>query len=89
MSMHGSINFTSSPDGKKTVVERSTPFGSGMMVLDMSCEEFQQRLNNYNHGLLMQDENVFGCLSDGGREFLISGMTPDVWTEAMGVGAIG
>lgn len=88
MSMHGSIDFIPSKDGKKTVVERSTPFGSGMMVLDMKVGEFQQRLNNYEHGLLMQDENAFGCLSDGAREFLISGMTPDVWAETFGVGAI-
>jgi hypothetical protein len=50
----------------------------------MSAQEFEQRKNNHDHGLLIQDENAFGHLTAGEREFLVSGMTPDVWKETFG-----
>jgi len=90
MPMNGSIDVTaSSSKAEKIYVERCTSFGSGTMALNMTIGEFQQRMNNYQHGLLIQDENAFGCLSKEEREFLISGMTPEVWQEVFGVGVVG
>lgn len=82
--MQGSTFMVPVRNGKRVAVERTTTFGSGVMTLNMTMQEFKQRMNNHDHGLLIQDENAFGHLSAGEREFLVSGMTPEVWKETFG-----
>jgi hypothetical protein len=82
--MNGTTSFVPIDGGKKVAVERATIFGSGVMILNMTVQEFKQRKDNHDRGLLIQDENTFGHLTAKEREFLISGMTPDVWKDTFG-----
>lgn len=40
------------------------------------------QIEDFNRGMMVQD--AFQNLSDGEREFLLSGITPDKWSEMFG-----
>lgn len=61
-------------------VEATSPFmGKSTMELPLSLGEFQQGIDKWDRGAYVQD--AFPTLNAGQREFLMTGMTPQVWDK--------
>ena len=52
------------------------------MDLPISQQEYESALKQWNDGALIQ--NCFPTLNADEREFLMTGMTPDVWKSVFG-----
>lgn len=62
------------------IVSRKDPFGSTINVMDLPITEAQ--LLEWSNGGLAQD--VFPHLTASEREFIISGITPEIWKKMLG-----
>ena len=49
------------------------------MLLSLSQDEFEQAMEAYHGGQLLQD--AFSMLTDAEREFVKTGITPEEWDE--------
>lgn len=61
-------------------VQAKAPFGPPTtMELPLTLGEFQQAIEKWDRGALVQD--AFPTLNAGQREFLMTGMTPEMWEK--------
>lgn len=71
----------SSKDNKRVLIRSVAGIE---MEISCSYEQYLDGLKAYKAGALMQ--HAFPMLNDDEREFLISGITPEVWNKLFGKG---